>query len=150
MAETTRNAAFDNMEALLGASLDDLDDLPSFDCPPPGVYICSVTTDIKEVNKNDAVEASYTIQEVTELADANMKPPIAGSKFSTLFTLNEIGVGKLKEFCIPFGDKFGTKSIRELVNDKIKEVIVVVKVKNRKDKNDPDRIYPVPTIISIA
>lgn len=150
MAEANRNEAFQNLEQLLGASLDDLDDLPSFECPPPGVYITMVTLEPKEVNKKDAIEASYTIVEVTELADPNSTPPVPGSKFSTLFTMNPVGIGKLKEFCKPFGEKMGTNSIRELVMDKIKDVTVVVSVKNRPDKTDPDRIYPVPKIIQIA
>lgn len=145
-----RNAAITTMDQLLSASLDDLDDLPSFDCPPPGVYVVSVSTDQKEVNKKDAIEASYTVTEVIELSDPNSTPPVAGSKFSTLFTLNEYGVGKLKEFAKPFGDKFGTRNVGELVRDHIKDVMCTVSVKNRKDKEDPDKVYPIVKVIQIA
>jgi hypothetical protein len=145
-----RNAAITSMDDLLAASLDDLDDLPSFDCPPRGVYIVSVTTEQKAINDNEAIEASYTIKEVVELKDTNSSPPVAGSKFSTLFTMNPFGIGKLKEFCAPFGKHFGTNSVGELVRDHIKEVTCAVIVGHRKDKEDHDKVYPTVKISSIA
>jgi hypothetical protein len=57
-----RNAAITSMDQLLGASLDDLDDLPSFETPPPGTYILSVTTEQKKVNDKEAIEARFTHQ----------------------------------------------------------------------------------------
>jgi hypothetical protein len=145
-----RNAAIGSMDELLALSLDDLDDLPSFDCPPPGVYIVKVSTEQKDVKDSQAIEAGYTIVEPVELKDTNSTPPVAGSKFSTLFMLNPYGIGKLKEFCAPFGKHFGTGSVRELVMDHIKEVTCVVIVGNRKDKNDPEKIYPTVKVSSIA
>lgn len=145
-----RNAAITGIDALMAASLDDLDDLPSFDTPPPGVYICSVTCEEKEINQKQAIEASYTIVEVVELKDSASTPPVPGSKFSTLFTLNPYGIGKLKQFCVPFGNHFGTKAIGELVREKIKDVTITAVVGNRKDKEDPDKVYATVRVASIA
>lgn len=150
MSDNSRNAQFNSMESLLGANLDDLDDLPSFETPPPGVYILDVTTDVKEVNDKDAIEASYTIKEVVELKDPTTTPPVIGSKFSTLFTLNEFGVGKLKEFLAPFAKQFGSSNVQELIRDHIKDVTISAQVGNRKDKTDPDKVYPTVKILSIA
>lgn len=138
------------IDALLGASLDDLDDLPSFDTPPIGVYLVSVTLEQKKVQDKDALEAAYTIVETVELSDTAASPPAPGSKFSTLYMLNPFGIGKLKEFCVPFAKHFGTSSIGELVKDKIKDVQCAVKVGHRKDKEDPEKVYPTVKIVSIS
>jgi len=146
----SRNASINNIDSLLSASLDDLDDLPSFEVPPPGVYLLTVNTDVKKVNDKDCIEAQFTVNEVVELKDANATPPQIGNKFSMLFTLNEIGVGKLKQFCAPFADHFGEKKIGVLIRDHIKDVIVSASVTNRKDKEDPEKVYASVKILSVA
>lgn len=150
MSELNRNAAINSMDALLASTLDDLDDLPSFETPTPGVYICTVSTEQKTINDKDAIEAKFVIKETVETADPTAMAPVAGSTFSTLFTLNEFGIGKLKEFCKPFGAHFSTNSIGELVREHIKDVTVSVLVGNRKDKTDPEKVYATTKILSIV
>ena len=145
-----RNAAITSMDARLSASLDDLDDLPSFEVPTPGVYILAVTTELKEVNGKQAIEAAYTVKEVVELADPAAAAPVAGTKFSMLFTLNEFGIGKLKEFCKPFAAHFGSTNIGELVRDHIKDVTVTANVGRRVDKEDPDKVYAKVKVIEVV
>lgn len=150
MTDTNRNAAINSIDQLLSASLDDLDDLPSFSVPPNGSYIVDVTTEQKTINDKPAIEASFVVVETVELADVSDVPAKAGDKFSTLFTLNEIGIGKLKEFCVPFAEHFGEKSIGKLVSENIKGVRAAVTVKQRKDKTDPEKVYASVKILSIA
>lgn len=145
-----RNASITSMDDLLSKSLDDLDDLPSFETPPVGAYVLRVTTDQKEVNGKAAIEAKFTVVETVELKDPQIKPVAADTQFSTLFTLNEFGVGKLKEFCAPFGEHFNTKNIGELVRDHIKDVTISAYVGNRKDKEDPEKVYATVKVLSIA
>lgn len=142
---------FTSVDDLLSADLDDLADLPSFETPPAGAYILEVTMDVKPVNGKDAVEASIVVVETTELADKEATPVVAGTKFSQLFMLdNEYGVGNLKKFLKPFAAHFGTSKIGELVRDHIKGVTISAIVKNRKDKNDPDKVYGSLTEITVA
>lgn len=150
MTELARNAAITSMDALLASSLDDLDDLPSFEVPTPGVYLLSVTLGQKDVNGKAAIEATYTVKEVVELEDKQATPPVAGTKFSTLFTLNEFGIGKLKEFCDPFGTHFGESNVGVLVRDTIKDITISAKVGRRVDKEDPDKVYAKVKLLEIA
>lgn len=150
MTDTNRNASIQSIDQLLSASLDDLDDLPSFSVPPTGSYILGVSMEQKEINSKPAIEASFVVVETVELADKEETPAKAGDKFSMLFTLNEIGIGKLKEFCVPFAEHFGEKSIGTLVKETIKNVQVAATVKQRKDKTDPEKVYASVKILSIA
>lgn len=134
---------FASIDDLFSQSIDDLADLPSFEVPPPGFYILDVTTVVKTVNDNDVIEADFTVVETVELSDSMSTAPVAaGTRFGILFMLNnKFGIGKLKEFLKPFGEHFEENSIERLVRDVISGVRISCEVKNRKDKNDPDRVY---------
>lgn len=137
-------STFENVNDLLDADLNDLADLAGFEVPPPGAYILSVTTTVKEVNGKNAVEADISVVETVELEDKSgeTQPVPNGTKFSQLFMLgNEYGVGNLKKFLKPFSAHFGTTKIGELVNDKLKDCTFGATVKVRKDKEDPDKQY---------
>lgn len=130
-----------SLEALLGASLDDLPDMPAFVTWPAGAYRCAVSLEMKEINDNPVVEAKYTLKEVLELAKDGDKAPEPGSTNSEAFFLNkEIGIGKLKEFLKPFAIKFGEGGVQALI-DLIKNIEVDVVNKPRKDKEDKDKSY---------
>lgn len=130
-----------SLEALLGSSLDDLPDMPAFVTWPDGAYRCAVTCEMKEVADSPAVEAKYVLKEVLELADPSATPPSPGDTNSELFFLNkEIGIGKFKEFLIPFGKKFGEGQVQALL-DMIKNIEVDVVNKARKDKEDKTKRY---------
>lgn len=134
---------------LLNSSIDDLADLPGFETPPPGSYILKVNMDVKKINDKDAVDASFEVVETVELKNSDDKPVIPGTKFSTAFMLdNEFGVGNLKKFLKPFSEHTGIKAVGALVAE-IKDYSIACLVKNRKDKNDPDRVYGSVDNISI-
>lgn len=135
---------------LFNTSIDDLADLPGFETPPAGSYILEVNTDVKNVSGKDAVEASFTVIETVEL-DESVSPVADGTKFSTLFMLdNEFGVGNLKKFLAPFAAHFGEPNIGKLVGEVVKNVTISGLVKNRKDKNDPDKVYGSVTNITVS
>lgn len=143
--------SFSSVDDLFNASIDDLADLPSFETPPAGSYILSVTTDVKTINDKQCVEASITVVETVELKDSAATPVADGTKFSQLFMLdNEFGVGNLKKFLKPFADHFGTSNIGQLVRDEVKDITISALVKTRADKNDPDKVYGSLTNISVA
>ena len=151
MSNDNFEAKFGNLDQLFAASLDDIADLPSYETPSKGAYICSVTTSTKEIGGKPAVEAEYTVVESVELEAGETKVAAVGTKFSTAFILgNSISEGKLKEFLAPFGAHFGTSSIGELVRDHIKDVVVSLTLKHRVDKTDKEKIYPDVRNISVA
>lgn len=145
------DAKFGNLEDLFAASLDDIADLASFETPPKGVYIGSVSCDVKEINSKPAVEASFVVVETVELENAADKPVAAGTKFSTAFILgNSISEGKLKQFLAPFAAAFGTNNVGELVRDRIKDVSISFVLKHRADKEDKEKFYPDVRNITVA
>jgi hypothetical protein len=147
---TTGKNTFASTNDVLSANFDDLADLPSFGVPPPGAYVLSVTCGVKTINDKDAVEAEFTVVETVELADSSDKPPMVGDKFSVPFMLgNQYGVGNLKKFLAPFQATFNQSSIGALIEE-IKGVTVTAVVKQRKDKNDPDKVYATVTNIQVA
>lgn len=151
MSNEKAAAQFDNLDELFAADLDDIADLPSFETPPKGAYIGTVSLSIKEINKKPAIEASYTVVETVELEDSADTPVIPGTLFSSAFMLgNPISEGKLKEFLAPFAAHFGTKKVGELVRDHIKDVQISFVLKHRKDKDDKEKVYADVRNITIA
>lgn len=127
---------------ILDKSLDDIADLPSFEVPQNGTYSLKVSTEVKKVADKDSVEAKYEVMELVQADDPNAPITVAGTKFSTVYFLdNEYGVGNLKKFLVPFGEHFGTQNLRELVTEKVKDVIITATVKRRADKDDKDKFY---------
>ena len=138
-------AQFSDLDALFAAGLDDIADLPSFEVPPKGAYVCSVTTEIKEINKKPAIEAKFVVVETVELDDKDATPAAVGTEFSIAFILgSSFAEGKLKEFLAPFAAHFGTTgpgAVGQLVRDEIKDVTVALTLKHRMGGEDKDKVY---------
>lgn len=130
-----------NLDSLLDSTLDDLEDLPSFEPYPAGAHRVLATMEAKDIGGKPCVELSFKLLETMELADPSAKEPKAGDTANTLYMLdNEYGRGNLKKVAIPLGTALGVTSIREVV-DQCKEVECVIITGLRKDKNDPDKRY---------
>lgn len=150
MAEK-KEAQFGSLDDLFAASLDDIADLPSFELPPKGAYIGTVSLEIKEVNNKPAVEATFTVVETVELEDKDEQPAAAGTKFSSAFILgSNIAEGKLKQLLAPFAAHFQTKEVGALVRDLVKDVTISFVLKHRKDKEDKEKFYPDVRNITVA
>lgn len=142
MAQEKAEAKFSGLDDLFAASIDEIADLPSFETPPRGQYVLRCTFDVKEINNKDAVEMAFEVVETVELADKEATPVAPGTKFSTAFILgNAVSEGKLKEALLPYSQKFNEKNIGTLVRDIVKDILISATVTNRKDKDDPDKIY---------
>ena len=148
------NEKFDSLEALFGASLDDIADLPAFEAPPPGAYILDINMDTKKINDKWAIEASFAVVETVALkndvegSDGYRAPSAPGTKFSTAFFLkdkdgkaNVNGIARMKQLLVPFAEHFGDKDIQKLVTELVKNVRIAAVVTNRADKEDPEKIY---------
>lgn len=142
------NAAFADMDALLAANMDDLEDLPPMGVPPTGFYTLSVTCNRKP-NKDktgEYFEFAYEVVEVGEVKNAEEADQAAvGMKFSERFSpfkkdgdVNEWGIGFLKEACKPFQQHFGVQTVGEVVQ-MINSVVITAELSRRADKKDPER-----------
>lgn len=126
-----------NINDLLDATLDDLEDLPEFKPFQPGIHRVLASLEFKEVNSKQAVELSFKLMETMELADASMEPQKEGSEASILFMLdNEFGRGNMKKLLKPFGESLGTGVIRDVIESTTNTECLIV-TGYRKNKDDP-------------
>ena len=100
------NKAFADLDSLMDASMDDIDDLPPVGVPPTGHYNLLITAS-REASQagSEYIKFSYEVEAVNEVKDAAEESQAAvGMKFTQIFspfkkdgTVNEYGLGFLKE-----------------------------------------------------
>lgn len=139
---------FQDFDALLSANMDDLDDLPPMGVPPTGHYNLEVTAERKQNadKTGEYVQFSYEVLAVNEVKNAEEADQAApGMKFSERFspfkkdgTVNEYGIGFLKEACKPFSAHSGTSNVGETIQQ-IQKIVVAAELVRRVDKKDPER-----------
>ena len=143
------NAAFTDFDSLLNSSMDDLDDLPPVGVPPTGHYTLVVSAERvtpTEAGKNEYIKFSYEVEAVNEVknpeedlrelhADGNLR---FFFKFKKDGTVNDFGVGFLKEAIAPFAAHFGTRGIGESLQA-INKVMVAASLIRKPDRKDPER-----------
>ena len=143
------NAAFTDFDSLLNSSMDDLDDLPPVGVPPTGHYNLVVTAecvDPEEADKNPYIKFSYEVEAINEIKNPEEEAQAAvGMKFSQIFspfkkdgTVNDFGVGFLKEAIAPYAAEFDTSGIGETLQA-INKVTVAASLIRKKDRKDPER-----------
>lgn len=135
----------DELDSLLDAKLDDLSDVPEFKVFPAGVYKVTFSAEAKKLGEHPAVDLTFTVVEVLELAAATETPPAVGDTSSAAYMLdNDIGQGQLKEILKLLQETFLPSetgaSIRAILEAaKGAEVQIVTKV--RVNKNDASQKY---------
>ena len=143
------NAAFNDFDDLLNASMDDLDDLPPVGVPPTGHYNLVVTAervDPEEAGKNPYIKFSYEVEAINEIKNPEEEAQAAvGMKFSQIFspfkkdgTKNDFGIGFLKEAVAPFSAYFGVTQMGEVLNQ-INKVSVAASLVRKQDRKDQER-----------
>lgn len=142
------SSQFQDFDALLSANMDDLDDLPPMGVPPTGHYNLEVTAERKasKDKTGEYIEFSYVVLAVNEVKNAEEADQAAHEmKFSERFspfkkdgTINEYGIGFLKEACKPFSAHFGTSTVGETIQQ-IQKIVVATELVRRVDKKDPER-----------
>ena len=141
----------DSIEGL-GISIDDIDDLPGFLVPQPGMYMLKVTASVKEVNNKNSIECKFTTIECLEQNDPEADPTPAGTQFSTLHQIgNEIGMGKFKEIAAPIAKHVGESNLLNLIREHLsgEGQIIQALVKRRADKDDKEKFYADVSKVSI-
>jgi hypothetical protein len=143
----TTNAAIVDFDALMDASMDAIADLPPMGVPPTGNYTLDVTASREKSDKGgEYVRFTYEVVEVNEVKnEEEAADAAAGQKFSASFspfkkdgTLNEIGMGFLKEALNPFRVHFGTSTTGETLAA-IQGVRVVATLVRKADKREEGR-----------
>jgi hypothetical protein len=148
MTESTNGILFDNLDALLDASMDDLEDLPPSGVPPTGHYNLSITFSIEEIGdeKKEIIMAKYVVDAINELKDPEDASEVAlKQEFAEFFHLtkkdgspNKFGIGKLKQRLSPFVERLNTKQIRELING-VKDFAIAASVKRTVNRKNEDQ-----------
>lgn len=141
-------AAFSDLDALMSASMDDIDDLPPVGVPPTGHYTLQVSAsrEASESSGNEYIKFTYLVEAVNEVKNPEEeKQAASGQKFSQIFSpfkkdgsVNEFGIGFLKEACAPFASHFGTKNMGETIAQ-IDKVSVAASLLRKPNKREPDR-----------
>lgn len=152
MNDTTANSNldFDDIDVLLNATMDDLDDLPPQGVPPSGHYNLSVTFSVETTgegkDKRQLVAASYIVDAINELKDEEDAADVmVGQQFREFFFMkknngekNTFGIGTLKNRLAPHAERFGTSHIGELVNQ-VKQVAITASIKRTQNKKNEDQ-----------
>lgn len=150
MTTDTSGLNFGDIDELLNATMDDLDDLPPQGVPPSGHYNLLVTFGVEEIgqdkDKKKVVTAAYVVEAINELKNEEEKDEVAiGQNFKEFFhmtkkdgTRNVYGIGTLKQRLAPHQERFGTANIGELVNV-VKQVSITASVKRTQNRMNEDQ-----------
>ena len=148
MNAALNNPAFDTMDELLDLSMDDLADLPPVGVPPSGHYDFEVTASREDGKdgKADFIKVEYTVEAINELDDQAEATDVAvGQKFTTFFsvfkkdgTVNDTGLGYLKQELLPYKTHFGTVKVGDTLAV-VNQVKISATIKRVQDRNNEDR-----------
>ena len=142
------NATFTDLDSLMDAQMDDIDDLPPVGVPPTGHYNLSVSAE--RVSNKDAtgeyIKFSYVVEAINEIKNQEEESQAeVGQKFSQNFspikkdgTVNEWGMGFLKEAVAPFSAHFGTPKMGETIAQ-INQVSVAATLVRRVNPKESER-----------
>lgn len=142
----------------LDRSLDDIEDLPSFDVPPMGTYRLLVNAEAKKLPAKDGeparnvVTLQYEILDTIALADKTEKTPVPGGKFGEMFMLgNEYGEGNMKKSFAIYAEHFGNKNMKYLVGEAVQNLTINGTVKHRYNKKeDPKKETPYAQVVNVV
>jgi len=139
---------FSDIDAVLAADFDALEDLPPVGVPPSGVYTLLVNAS-KEEGKNgnsDYIKLTYKVVSVDAVANEEEASGAAvDMQFSDRFSpikkdgsVNVTGIGFLKAALRPFQTHFGTGTVGETL-EQIKDVTIVATLVRTPDKKEEGR-----------
>lgn len=116
-----------DIDELMDRTIDDLADFVPFEPFPIGSYLCQFSYEKTTVGDKDlpTVKATFTLQEVVELAEKDAVPPEEGRKFVKSYILvtkdgkrNAISEGQLKsEILQPLKEVFGGEKTSEILHN---------------------------------
>ena len=130
-----------DIESLLDMQIDDIPLPADFVTPPPGYYRLGIQkVEQKQIGANDldGISLNFIVLETMELSKKDDTPVNDESLFSVFWAVG-FGIASLAKECKAiYGDE--KISVRELL-ERLDGMEVFAVIKNRKDKNDPERKY---------
>lgn len=152
MSDDTNNGLdLSEVDDILNANMEDLDDLPPVGVPPSGHYNLTVTYSIEDTeddkgNKRKTIFAKYVVDAINELKNDEDATDVAvGQEFREGFYLkkkdgtpNKFGIGTLKARLGAFSERFGTQNIGELIQA-VNQIAISATIKRTVNRKDEDR-----------
>lgn len=133
------------LDNILDATLDDLEDLPTFTPYQAGVYRVLATMEAEAISakmKKVCIELGFEMLEVIESSDANLPIPKEKDTANTLFMMdNEFGQGNFKLIATPIGAQFGVTSARDIIEQCTQLECVIRCGPPKQDKKDKEKFY---------
>lgn len=130
-----------DLDSLLDATLDDLDDLPEFKPYVAGTHRVLATFSTKEINNKVVFALDFVYVDCIELADTQEAEPKQGDTAGAIFMMdNKWGSGNFKMCAAPFYEALGLSNNRQLL-EQVQSIECAIVTSIRVDKNDPDKKY---------
>lgn len=151
---------FGGLGTVLAKNLSDIEDLPNYIAPPPGVYKMLIQDcGQKIINEKTTLVVNYVFLECKSLNDAEedkaeleaIKVQWGKDKMSEAFYFDqpdkiETTLGVLKKKYGGLGTALNTTNLMEIL-DKMPNMTIEATVGRRKDDNDSSRFYPYTRLI---
>lgn len=134
---------------LLDMNLEDIADIPGFEVPWPGDYTLRMSAEIKTLKDVKYLELGYTVVSCDKKNDDASPDTPVGNKFSQLFALTgeeervKQSLGFCKLLLKNVAEQVGEGNLLLLVRDHLPGMVCSATVNRRKDKDDPEKFYPV-------
>lgn len=162
MADKPVANSFAALATVLGKNLTEIEDLPNYVAPPPGVYKLMINScGEKTVNEKTAIVVDYTVLELKSLNNGQEDQEEASKivygkdKLSEAFYFNqadriETVLGVLKKKFGGLGSLFGTTNLLEILQ-KLPNTTVEAQLTRRQDEHDKSKFYAsTKTIVAAA
>lgn len=154
---------FGVLASVLAKNLNEIEDLPNFIAPPPGVYKLMIKScGQKVISEKTVIAVEYIFLELKTLndnadeADKEEVKRIQWNKdqMSEAFYFNdpdriETTLGVLKKKFGPFGPQLGTTNLLEIL-EKLPNLTIDAQLGRRKDENDSTKFYPYTRTMVLA
>lgn len=154
---------FGGLSAVLAKDLSQIEDLPNYIAPPPGVYKLLIENCVqKTINQKVVIAVDYVFLEIIELnakadevdaADIG-KIQWGKDKMSESFYFDdperiETTLGVLKKKFGPIGPVLGTTNLLEIL-DRLPNLTIEAQIGRRADEKDTTKFYPYTRTIMLA
>lgn len=159
MSDGKKDQGIGALANVLAKNLNEIEDLPNFIAPPPGVYeMMIVAVSQKEINEKTVLAIDYTFVGLKQLNSQEDQAELDGltvkwgkDRMSETFYFNdpervEETLGALKKKFAGFAQVFGTSNLLEILQ-KLPNTMVHATIGQRADKQDKTKFYPYTRLI---
>lgn len=138
-----------DMDTLLDAEIDDLNDLPPYGIPPTGHYNLKVNSQLDTTDeKRQKFVLDFEIEAINEFSDKVTEEDKAATAVGQKFRMyispfdkegrpSEMGIGQLKEFAKPFAKALNTRTVSETMAA-IRDIHIAASMTRTPNRKDPE------------